>query len=223
MGNLVGRIIENSSNYEEYFSSFVFDQALAADVLAIVLSLAVVSLFIYVFYKSVSKKNLIALNLKKYNTSEHPLTNKVAAILLYTLEYIVIIPFLITLWFTGLAVVLLLIAKERLIGDVLLITAAIIGATRILAYFHSEIAKDLAKLFPFITLSVFLLTPGEFSFEMIYQKLGAVPSLLSHILSFIVVIAVIEIVLRIFFTMYEFWRSEGGTEEAVAEVTAKRS
>lgn len=202
----------------KYFTGLFFSRDLAADVLVLAATLAIASLFIYKFYKSVSKRNVIRLNLRKYNTYEHPLASKLFAMILYLLEYLVVMPILIILWFAGLSIVLLVIAKERLPGDILLISAAIIGAIRILAYVRGEIAKDLAKLFPFITLSVFLLSPGEFTFELVLAKIRTIPLLLSDILSFVLVVVVIEIVLRVIYTIYDFWRSEGGREEAVAEV-----
>jgi len=203
--------------YGGLLTGLVFDKALAASVLILAATLAIASLFIFKFYKSVSKRNLIKLNLSKYNTSEHPLTSKVYHMLLYLLEYIIIMPLLIILWFVGLSVVLLLIAKDQTIGYILWLSASMIGAIRILAYIRGEIAKDLAKLFPFITLSVFLLSPGVFSWAIMSEKISQIPSLFSHVFSFIFVVLVVEIILRVIYTIYDFWSSEGGKEEAIAE------
>ncbi|MFH1425506.1 MAG: hypothetical protein ABIG28_02130 [archaeon] len=207
-----------SSFYGEYFSFLPDQGALALTVLLFAIALVIVAIFIWNFYRSTSKRNLIDLNLRKYNHSEHPLMYKVFATVLYLLEYIVIMPFLITLWYAGLAFVLLLIAKERPINDILLISAAMIAAIRILAYYRTEIAKDLAKLFPFITLSVFLLTPGEFNLEQIVSHIYKIPISLNILFYFILVVAVVEIILRFVYTMFEFWRSE---EEATGGVISK--
>ncbi len=126
----------------------------------------------------------------------------------------IIMPILIILWFTGLAFVLLLIAKDLSINEVVLISAATIGAIRILAYFKVEISKDLAKLFPLIALSLFLLSPGEFSLEKIFSQVTELPILLNNIILYIFVVVAIEIVLRVIFTAYDFWASE---EEAAKE------
>ena len=210
-----------SALYGTYLSSLFFDKILAVSVLVLAAVLAIASLFIFKFYKSLSKRNLISLNLNKYNRYEHPFANKLFAILLYLLEYIIVMPFLILLWFAGLSIVLLLGAKNQPAGYILWVSAGVVGAIRILAYIRLEISNDLAKLFPFITLSVFLLSPGEFSAEIIFDKFATIPSLLSHILSFIFVVFVIEIILRVLFTMYDFWRSEDGTEEAVEDFLRK--
>src|SRR3989338_3482393 len=178
--------------------SLTFDRTLAVNAVVLTATLAVVSLFIFKFYKSTSKKNLIDLNLYKYNTSDHPIMGKVFAMFLYLIEYILFIPFLIMLWFAGLSIVLLLIA------------AALIGAIRILAYIRTEIAADLAKLFPFVALSLIVLAPGEYTLDVFSSNLKTMPSLLNHIFSFVLVITFIEIVMRVFYTFYEFWKSEEG-------------
>ena len=71
--------------YDKILAAFSGDGSLAVQVLIFSIVLAVVSLFIWEFYKSTSKRNLIKLNLSKYNVSEHPLTSKFLATLLYLL------------------------------------------------------------------------------------------------------------------------------------------
>lgn len=201
----------------------LYGDSLTMNVLIFSILLAVASFFIWNFYKSISKRNLIELNLSEYNTSEHPLASKFFAIILYLLEYLVIMPLLIALWYAALSVVLLLIASDVSISGVLFVSAVIIGAIRLLAYFHSEIAKDLAKMFPFIALSFFLLSfesfGKTFNIGEITSKISQISSYYGEVFSFVLVVFGIEIVLRIFYTIYEFWRSE---EEAAGNVDAKK-
>jgi len=194
------RIADSLSSYSS--------SSVAVNVLLFAFILALVSFFIWKFYNSTSKRNLIELDLKKYNYSEHPISSKAFAIVLYLLEYVIIMPFLLVLWFTGLSLVLLLIAKGRSVTDVLFVSAALIGAIRILAYYNGEISKDLAKLFPFITLSIFLLSPGAFDFSSLFSRLAVVPRLIDSIFSFVLIISLLEIVLRVFYTIFEFYKSE---------------
>jgi hypothetical protein len=192
-----------------FISSVAFNRELAVAVLVLAATLTIASLFIFKFYKSLSKRNLISLNLYKYNTSEHPIASKLFAMLFYLLEYLFAIPFIIMLWFAGIAIFILLIGSESLTVDYILwISAALIGAIRILAYVRPEVATDLAKLFPFTTLSFLLLSAGQFNLDVLLANLQAIPSLFSHILSFILVILVIEVFMRIIYTLYDFWKSE---------------
>ncbi|MBU0906997.1 MAG: hypothetical protein KKD18_07100 [Nanoarchaeota archaeon] len=200
-----------------FFTSLTFSEDLAVAVLVLLATLVVASLFIFKFYKSLSKRNLISLNLYKYNTSDHPVTSKIVAMLFYLIEYIFFIPFLIMLWFAGIAILISLISSESLTVDYILwISAALIGAIRVLSYIRGEIATDLAKLFPFTTLSFLLLSAGGFNLDLLMENLRSIPSLLDHILSFILVVLVVEIFMRIIYTLIEFWKSEGG------EVSSKK-
>jgi len=192
---------------------------LAINLLIFSIIIALVSLFIWYFYRTLSQKNIISLNLNRYNTSEHPTLNKVYTVGLYFLEYIIILPFLISLWFAALSIFLLLIA-ERAAGQVLFITAALIIAIRILAYSHTEISKDLAKLFPFITISVFLLSPASFEFNNVLLRLGEIPSLFSNLFFFLIVMVGVEIIMRLTYTLTKLI-SQKSEEKGIA-ILSKR-
>ncbi|RMD67722.1 hypothetical protein D6817_00675, partial [Candidatus Pacearchaeota archaeon] len=144
--------------------------------------------------------------------------SKLAASALYFLEYVVIAPALLVIWFAALAIVLFLIAGEKSAQSILLISAVMIASIRILSYFHEEIAKDLAKLFPFMALSVFILSPNAFNFQSFLDKLSKVPFFIEDIASFIVLILAIEILLRAFHLVYEIWQTE---EEKESEENAE--
>jgi hypothetical protein len=182
----------------------------AVDVFLLGILISIVAIFIWQFYQSLSQRNIINLNLSRYNTSEHPTISKLFAIFLFFIEYLIVMPILIFLWFTALSIIIMLIAPERAIGGVLLITGSLVAAVRILAYHNSDIAKDVAKLFPFITLSVFLLSPNAFDIEGIIGQLKEIPILVGNVFYFLVVIIFIEVVLRVLHTIMDFWQ---GPEE----------
>ncbi len=211
MAEVIDYLIEVILEGYESILSFLpagFDDALQVLIFAILIAL--ISVFIWYFYKSLSERSLIKLNLNQYNRTEHPTGYKFIASLFYLLEYIIIMPFLISIWFAALSIIILVIADERSIVQVLTLTAAMVLSIRILAYHKREIAQELAKLFPFITLSFFILTPGSLNLGNYLPKLNEVPSLLNSIFYFLVVILVVETVLRLFYTIVLFWRSEEG-------------
>lgn len=170
-------------------------------VLVFGLLVAIGALFIWYFYRSLASKDLISLNLRQYNQADSPGVSKVLAVLLYFLEYLVIMPLLIFFWFAALSFVLLLIAEESSVQSILFLTAVMIAAIRILAYYHGEIAKDLAKLFPFITLSIFLLTPNNFNLTFIGERFREIPLLVDQAFSFFIIIFIVELILRIVSTI----------------------
>ena len=210
--NFVGQA---SLLYENFLALFPGESVLLFNVLIFIIFIAIVSLFIWQFYKSTSRRNLISLNLNQYNKYQHPVLNKIFATFLYLVEYIIIMPIMITLWFVALAAVLLLIAEERSPSQILFISAGLLGAIRILAYHKNEIAQDVAKLFPFMALSLFLLSPTIFNVETVLTKITEIPALLGHAFYFILAIVLIEIVLRLFYTIFMFSKSEDKREEQI--------
>ncbi|MDO8564005.1 MAG: hypothetical protein Q7R87_03270, partial [Nanoarchaeota archaeon] len=165
------------------------------------LFIVVISLFIWQFYKSLSKRDLIELNLDQYNTAEHPVAEKIFSVILYFLENVVIMPLLIVLWFAALSVVILVISPESQIGHILFLSASLVSAIRILAYSNSELATELAKLFPFITLSVFLISPTGLAFLDINKQLSEIPFLFADVFYFLFAIFIIEVVLRLIYSI----------------------
>lgn len=202
--NLTAKITEYYSQLQTNTSPEIFS---VLEVLLFILLITLVSIFIYYFYLSISKRSIITLNLRQYNRTLHPFWNKMLASFLFFVEYLLLMPFLILLWFAALSIIILLIADEKTASQVLFVSAGLIGAVRILAYFHQEIAKDLAKLFPFIMLSVFILSPNSFFPSKIMEKIFEIPSLFPKAIFFLGIVVAVEIILRIFHTAAEFFYS----------------
>ena len=165
--------------------------------------IAIIAYGIWKFYTTLSKRNFISLNLRKYNTSKYPQFRKLFAVLFYFIEYLFIMPILITIWFTMLSIVVLVIAADRTSSQTLMLSAALVMAIRILAYSKEELSAELAKLFPFITLAAFLATPGSVSNFNFINKLREIPLLFEKILYFLVIIILFEIILRVLYTLFE--------------------
>lgn len=167
------------------------------------LLIAIYSIFTWKFYRFLSKKDLIELNLFQYNHLSHPFFRKSLAIILYFIEYIIILPFLIFFWFAVLALVILVLSETLTINKVIIISAAMVAAIRFLAYYEEDLSKDLAKMFPFTILAIFIVNPEFFSVERILNNLVKIPELIQSIFYFLLLIITIEIVLRFLDTMKE--------------------
>ena len=201
MVGVIDRIVSIYGNFRSGLSrSFV----IGLDVFILALLVVIISVFIWKFYRSLSEKNLFVLDLNRHNKAEHPSMRKFFAVVFYFLEYLLLMPFIIMLWFAALAIILLLIVENVAIGKVLMITAAMVLGTRILAYNNKEIARDVAKMFPFIALSLFLLSPEVFDFGNVLGQLKNIPLLFSDLFSFLAVIYVVEIFFRLLFTLKTF-------------------
>jgi len=171
--------------------------------------IAIYSMFIWKFYKFLARKNILQLNLNQYNRTEHPFLNKFLASVFFLLEYIIIVPIIVFFWFSILSVFVLLLSKNQSVSQILIISAAIIAATRIAAYYSSELSKELAKMFPFTVLAIFLLEPDFFSIEKSIARFSEIPSLFGNILIYLVFIALLEVVMRGLFTIVDLFSSSG--------------
>lgn len=154
------------------------------------------SIFVWKFYRFISRKDILRLNLNKYNTSDHPILYKLIAVGFYIIEYIIILPFLIFFWFT-VFVIFILILSDIPLQTILLVSGVIIAAIRMTSYYEEELSKDLAKALPFTLLVVFLTSSGFFSIEKIFTQIKEIPNLIGHIYSYLIFIIGLEIILRV--------------------------
>ncbi len=165
----------------------------------LVLVIFVYALIIWHGYRFIAKKNILGLNLNKYNKSNHPFFVKIIAALFYFLEYLIISPIIIFISFMVFTILIIFLNEGLEVGVILLISAAIIGAIRLASYYKEDLSKELAKFLPFTMLAVSVLNPGSvFSFEKILGQLNEIPDFLTQITSYLLFIIALEIVLRFF-------------------------
>jgi len=171
-----------------------------AGLLAMILAIVVYAMIVWKFYRFLSRRDILRLNLEQYNNVEHPIVNKVFAVFLYIVEYIIIMPILVFFWFIVMAVFLLVLAQESNVESILLISAGIVGAVRVTAYYSEDLSKDIAKLFPLTLLVIALVTPGFVSsFGQSISKLSEINSLADNILFYLIIIIAIELFMRILY------------------------
>ena len=160
------------------------------------------SIFVWLFYNFLAKRDILKLDLNKYNTFEHSGFLKFFAAIFYIIEFIIIVPFVICLWFSVLSILLLLLAKDQPIISIMLISASVVTAIRISAYYKEDLSKDLAKMLPFTLLGIAIITPGFFDVAKTLAKILEIPSLFSNILYYAIFIIAIESILRLFYSIF---------------------
>lgn len=180
--------IENIANlipnkYKVYFILAIYTVAIV-----------IYSIIIWKFYRFLARRDILNLNLSRYNTTNHPFLKKFFAASLFFIEYILILPFIVSIWFVFFSIFLLLLSQQKDVLQILVISSAMVCATRITSYYNEDLSRDLAKLFPFTLLAVFLIGPSTFNF---FEKIKEIPSLLTYILFFIIFIFFVEIFMRI--------------------------
>jgi hypothetical protein len=179
----------------------------------LVILVVIYSIFIWKLYRFIARKNVLNLDLNKYNKTNGSAIAKILAGMLYFLEYIIILPFLIFFWFAILTFFLILLTNNIPVNTILVISALTIAAVRMTAYYKEDISKELAKLLPLNLLAIAMLTPGFFSFERVFQNLSLLPAFFNEIIIYLLFIVVLEIVLRFFDFIFSFFGLEEEGEE----------
>jgi len=157
-------------------------------------------IIVWKFYKFIARKNILDLNLSKYNTSDHPIFSKIIGGTLYLAEYILILPFLVSIWFVGFSIFILLMGEGLGLEHIAFTSAVIIGAIRFVAYtprYGHKLAEDVSKLLPFTLLAVAITRPDfVFNFQRVLENLAQIVGLFDQILIYLGFIIVLEIILR---------------------------
>ncbi len=170
------------------------------NLIILTLLILVYCLIIWKSYSFISNKDLIELNLKKYNKSNSPFLSKFLALIFYFVEYIILAPIIILVYFVLFSFFIFLLSDGLRTGQILMFSAAIIASIRILSYFfikNFELSKDVAKTIPFVLLTVLLLNPQSIAEKNILSSILEIPLFFSYIFVYIVFISACEIILRI--------------------------
>ncbi len=181
------------------------------------------SIFIWKFYQSISRKNLIKLNLSQYNTTKYPFASKIIEGGFFFLEYILIMPFLIFLWFAFFSVFLILLTETANTSVLLILSATTIAAIRMISYYQEDLAKDVAKLVPFTLLATSLLNPEFFSVERVLGHIQKIPNTFPNVFTYLMLIISLELVLRFFDFIFGLFGISEKPEKQEREDTGKEN
>ena len=195
VNGFAAKIIEVYNGFINQLPEFA---KLSINLFLLILVVVVYSVFIWKLYRFIATKNIFGLNLNKYNRSEHPFIAKTLAGILYFIEYILILPFLIFIWFAVFTIFLILLTQNLTVDQILLVSAMIIGAIRVSCYYSEDLAKDLAKLLPFTLLAITILNPNFFDFARIISHISQIPEFFSSIIIYMSFIVILEVILRLF-------------------------
>ena len=144
-----------------------------------------------------ARKNIFELDFTKYNTSSHPLLKKLVGFIFYVVEYVLLFPVFTFFWFIVFSVLLSFMAKSQVVGNILLVSIALVSAVRLAAYYDEDLSKDLAKMLPFALLGIFLVDISYFSFSTSIETLKLIPSFWKTMVYYLVFAIVLEFILRI--------------------------
>ncbi|HLC86731.1 MAG TPA: hypothetical protein VJH65_00430 [Candidatus Nanoarchaeia archaeon] len=185
-------------NYNYLISSLPSFAQNLVQLFLLVLIILVFAIFIWKFHRFIANKNILELNLRQYSKAKHPILSGLLVSVLYFIEYILIMPFLIFFWFAVFTVFLIVLNEGIDISTILIISAAIIAVIRMTSYYSWDLSKELAKLLPLTMLAVAITRPGFFDFERIIINIAEIFNYIWPIFTYLMFIAIIEIILRFF-------------------------
>lgn len=181
--------------------------------LLFIVGLGVYSWFIFKFYRFVARKEIFDSRIHHFETTEPGLGKKILHAIKYTLKYIFLFPLLTFFWIIVLAIILSFLSKSGDINNVLLVSMALVGIIRVMAYYSEDLSKDLSKMLPFALLGVFLVDVSYFSMNDSIQTIVQLPSLGKVIIYYLLFIIALEFTLRILYTLFSGKKDERHKEE----------
>ncbi len=164
--------------------------------LGAILAISAYSIFVFIFYRNLAKRDLITLNLDKYSNNLTGKIKKYIKTITFVIQYILIIPILLTFWTLVLAIILTLLSSDADHSRNALIATSVVGSVRILSYWTEDLSRDVAKMLPFGVLGVFLVGDAQVQVSEIRELLQSLEEIATSFISSLFLIAVVEGVLR---------------------------
>ncbi len=193
--------IDNSIGiYKNFVQNLPEQGQIFANLLLLTIVVVIYAVFIWKFYIFISTRDILRLDLKKYNRVSHPILVKVVAGLLYLLEYIIILPLLISFWFAFFTILLMILSKGLEPNIIVLISAITIASIRVTSYipkYGESVSSEIAKLIPLTLLAISLTDPLFFNLGGLLDELIKVPQVLSQVKIYVFFIIFLELTLRV--------------------------
>jgi hypothetical protein len=206
---------------ENPVESFLTPDGTGVAFLAFIVGIAIYSLFVWYFYRFISKRDLFPkLFYVVENESEVSKTRKI----IYAAIYVVSFPVIIFVWFTVLAFFIYVIAEGMPLYIAIFVSLTIIAVVRIISYYREDAAKEIAKMIPYAILSFVLTSVAIYANPNFFtdKELGSIPTLfLEHyegIIAAVLLVSVFEYSFRVaFLVKRKFWPV---TDEKLEETIA---
>jgi len=166
-----------------------------------VLGIVVYLVFIFEFYRFVARRDVFELRMRRF--AHGPLGWGVAAVenvlrvVFYLVEYVVVYPILIILWYLVFVVLLAFLAEGLGVAALLLIAMSVVSAVRVTAYYSEDLSRDLAKMLPLALLGVVILEgAASVSVGASLALVFELPGYWRRILTYLLFLVPLEFVLR---------------------------
>ena len=195
-----------------------------AETYPIILAVIVIALysgFVFLFYRFLARKDILTLDLTKYENNYSGKLKQYFRIVVHIGLYIVLIPILIAFWTLILAMILTLFASDPDHARNALIATAVVGAIRILSYWTEELSRDVAKMLPFAVLGVFLVDSTAVHIDSIIYLIESWPELANSWWNSLILLSILEVILRVLNGVLNFIRGKKELKINLTEMSTK--
>ncbi|MEM4719604.1 MAG: hypothetical protein QXG18_01945 [Candidatus Pacearchaeota archaeon] len=162
----------------------------------IFLAITIYTFFVYYTCLVFSKKNLLDFNLMKF-INRDSFSSSLLGFSLYILEYLVIIPIFVFLWFAFYSMFLFSMANNLKMEEILIISSSFISSIRAISFFNEKLSRDIAFILPFTFLVMVLIGDKSISLHLLIEKFSQINQLINILPVFLIFIFLIEMIFRI--------------------------
>lgn len=160
------------------------------------IGLSLYSLLVWRFYNFLSKRDLFKLDLEKHDFSSRPRLKKAFGVLVYVIKHFFVLPVFIFFWFLVLSSMLIMMSKNQSVAEIMLVSMAIVAATRVISYFKEDMARDFAKVLPLTLIGLIVLDPYYFQSINVVERILELPNMTLNIISYLFFAQILEFTLR---------------------------
>lgn len=160
----------------------------------IVLGLTVYCVFVFSFYRRVSRT--LIFEFKPVGEKKGFRAFLVHAS--YVAKYLFLGPLYLFVWASLLALLIFLMADSLAVLQCLYVSLGLLATIRITSYYNQDLSVDVAKIMPFSLLAVVLIDINKIRFDIFIEKLKEVPTIWQTAVMMFAVIVFLELLLRMY-------------------------
>lgn len=184
-----------------------------APILMYAIAIVIYGIVIWHFYRKYARRDIFGAKYEEGDTSLKARIKNLFSGFSQLIKYIVLFPVISFVWFVVLAISIFVMSQSLSFETVIMVSAAIVTAIRITAYYSEDLSKDIAKLIPFAILGYFITSPTFFDISILMGKLNAVPEFSTKLIVFFVFIVALEWILHTIHWIYWKIKKAMGEEE----------
>lgn len=184
-------------------------------------AIVIYAILIYTFYRFAAARDIFGFNLAEFRKDiNRGIGAKIFKLMLGVVEYGILLPAIVFIWFAGFSLLLFVLAKELAAAQVLLIAITIVSAIRVTAYYSEDLSRDVAKLLPFGLLAIAIVTPSFFSLSLTQERILGIGVFADKIIIYLLFAIVLEWILRVLLAVKRiiFGYSEKDNEKAARQL-----